>query len=82
MLTTIRTANPDATIICLYGMMGMDSRIYSGISSAITQMSDSKIIYNPISISANNSGANGHPTAAAQEGWANQLVTYINGLNL
>jgi hypothetical protein len=82
MLTTIRTANPDAYIICLYGMMGADGRITSGIMSAVEQMNDNKIVYNPISVVANNSGANGHPTAFAQEGWAMQLADYIKTLSI
>ncbi len=80
MLTTLRSKNPNAYIICLYGMMGNNSVINSGILTAVEQMADDKIIYNPISITANGSGAAGHPSATAQEGWAMQLADYIKTL--
>ena len=82
MLTTIRSKNPNAYVICLYGMMGTNSVIHSGIATAVEQMDDDKIVYNPISITANSSGAAGHPSAYAQEGWATQLASYIKMLSI
>jgi len=82
MLLTIRNNNPNAYIICLYGMMGKNSLIENGIVSAIANVDDNKIVYNPFNIVANTSGANGHPSARAQEEWANQLVDYIKSMEM
>ncbi len=78
MLTLIRTKNPNAKIICLYGMMGTDSVINSGIESAIEGLNDPNIVYNPIAIVANSDGANGHPNTSAQDAWAESLAEYIS----
>ena len=54
----------------------------SGINTAIEQMADDKIIFKPITITANTSGASGHPSATAQAGWADLLVDYIKTMNI
>ncbi len=82
MLTFIRTNNPNAFIICLYGMMGTDNVINSGIRTAIEEMDDDNIVYNPIAITANGAGAGGHPSSLAQENWANSLAEYILSLDI
>ncbi len=82
MLTLIRSKNPNAYIICLFGFSSNDSAVNSGINTAIEQMNDDKIIYNPFALTPNTSGASGHPSATAQAGWAEQLVNYINTMNI
>lgn len=76
-LTYVRQKNPDAYIICLYGMMGKNATISNGIETACKQMNDEKVLYNPFNIIANTSAANGHPSAAAQENWGELLSQYI-----
>lgn len=80
MLALIREKNPDAYIICLYGMMGTDNVIDGGIKTAIKELNDPDIVYNPISIVKNADGANGHPGATAQNSWATALANYISKL--
>ena len=79
-LSYVREKNPNAYIICLYGMMGKNAVIDSGISSACEKMNDEKVVYNPIPIKANNSAANGHPSYVAQMQWGEQLAEYIQNI--
>ena len=80
MLTYVRQKNPDAYIICVYGMMGSNITISSGINMAIQNMNDSRIEF--MTFTANTAGANGHPTAAAGETWAKELAAKIESLTL
>ncbi len=80
MLTLVRSKNPNAYIICLYGMMTQNTTIINGITTAVSQMNDSKIVYNPFTITANTAGSAGHPIYTAQVGWAKQLTDYIKTL--
>ena len=76
----IRAVNPNAHIICLYGMMGSNAVISNAIKSVVSTMTtkgDNKIVYNPIDISANSSGAANHPDVTANVNWANALSAYI-----
>ncbi len=79
-LTFVRQKNPDAYIICLYGMMGKNDKIDKGIVSACEQMNDDKIVYNPFTIVSNTSAANGHPSVIAQADWGSRLSEYIEGV--
>ena len=76
-LEFLRKKNPTAKIICLYGMMGTNSTIDSGIRSAISSLGDDNIVYNPITITANTVGGAGHPSLAAQKTWGDALAEYI-----
>ncbi len=82
LLTLVRQKNPSAKIICVYGAMGVNSTIESGIKTAIENMSDNNIVYNPFEVIENRYGANGHPTAAAQQRNADALALYIKSLQL
>ena len=76
----VREKNPDAYIICLYGMMGKDTTIDSGIRTALNEMSDPKIVYNPFAFEADQNAANGHPCLLAQSVRAESLGNYIESL--
>lgn len=76
-LTYLREKNPDAYIICLYGMMGKNSTIDNGIKTALNEMNDPKIVYNPFAFEADQNAANGHPCLLAQSVWAELLSNYI-----
>ncbi len=80
LLEFVREKNPSAKIICLYGAMGVNSTIESGIKTAIDRMNDDNIVYNPITVLANTQGASAHPTAEAQKTNADALVQYIKSL--
>lgn len=81
-LTYLRQKNPNAYIICLYGMMGKNSVIESGITTAVKNMNDEKIVYNPFQFDANTLGGAGHPSVSAQKIWGNALAQYIQTLNI
>ncbi len=76
-ISSVRKNNPNAYIICLYGMTDNDSSIYHGIESSCEKLNDQKIFFNPFKIIQNNSGANGHPSSFAQSEWGNLLVDFI-----
>lgn len=81
-LTYLRQKNPNAYIICLYGMMGTNATVNVGIQSALTNLNDSKIVYNPFAFEANTSGGAYHPSLSAQQTWGEALATYIKSLNI
>ena len=81
-LETVRANNPNAYIICLYGMMGKASVVDSSIRSAVETLGDAKIVYNPFSVYADLAGANGHPSATAHKEYSEALVKYIKTLEL
>ena len=79
-LTFIRAKNPNAHIVCLYGMMGTNLAISAGIQDAIESMNDSNIVYNPFEFQANTSGGASHPSLSAQKTWGDLLASYITNL--
>lgn len=79
MLTLIRQKNPNAYIVCIYGMMGKNAGIDGGISDAVSAFGDSKVSYiNDWVADAN--GQNGHPHKTAHAGYAEKLASYISNL--
>lgn len=79
MLTLIRQKNPNAYIVCIYGMMGKLAGIDGGIADAVSAFGDSKVSYiNDWVADAN--GQNGHPHKNAHAGYADKLATYISNL--
>ncbi|MBQ8881993.1 MAG: Ig-like domain-containing protein [Clostridia bacterium] len=79
MLTLIRQKNPNAYIVCIYGMMGKLAGIDGGISDAVSAFGDSKVSYiNDWVADAN--GQNGHPHKNAHAGYADKLAAYISNL--
>ncbi len=77
-LTHLREVYPDAYIVCIYGMMGVNNHIEDGIEQAIGEMADEKISYKKFVY--NTSGVNGHPLYTAHAAYAKQLTEYIRGL--
>lgn len=63
LLRSIRAKRPDVPILCVYGMMGIDSDIDTGIANAVNDVmyeGESDIFY--LVLFADNSGYKGHPT--------------------
>lgn len=81
-LKLVREKNPNAFIICLYGMMGKNTTVDTGIQAAVESLADEKIVYNPITIVENFDGAGAHPSLVAQTNWAQMLAEYIRALDL
>ena len=85
LLETVHEKNPNAYIICIYGMMGQNINVTSGINTAISQM---KSKYADIRIdrfmafTENTGGCKGHPVERAQKVWGESLANYISKLNL
>ena len=80
-LTFLREKNPTAYIVCLLGK-GTSSVIEEGVATAVRNMNDSKIVYNPIPFIANGMGGAGHPNLPAQKEWGASLAQYIRTLNI
>lgn len=57
-----------------------NSKVDMGIRTALSNLSDSKIVYNPFTITSNNQGAEYHPNATAQAEWGLALANYINSI--
>ena len=79
-LELIREKNPNAYIICLYGMCSKRNLINNSIQMAIKNLNDEKIIYNPFEIIGDDNGANYHPNSLAHQKWAGELTAYIRTL--
>ena len=79
-LATVREKHPNAHIICLYGMGGVSPLIRTGIQTAIANMADTNIVFNPFEIISDSSGGNNHPGSTAHQTWANDLTAYIQTL--
>lgn len=78
-LTYLREKNPNAYIICIYGMMGADSRITNGIETAIGEMNDEKVVFYS-DYTPDTSAVAYHPSARAQREWGITLAEYIAGI--
>lgn len=78
-LTFVREKRPNARIVCVYGMMGANPQIESGIRKAIEELDDEKITYFS-RFTRNSDGAVGHPSAAAQKKYAETLSEYLREL--
>ena len=84
-LAAVRQQNPQAYIICLYGMMNKNVTIHLGIQGAVEEIikgGDTRIVYNPFAIEQNNLGGINHPNAVAHRQWAEDLTAYIRTLDI
>ena len=77
----VRKNNPNAYIICLYGVAGEHPSVTEGIQMAAALIDD-KVVFNPFEFIPNAAGVNGHPTKEAHTDWATSLAKYIEGLDL
>ncbi len=81
-LTTVREKNPNAYIICLYGMIQKNMGVHNGIRQAVANLADDKIVYNPFTIKEDTNGAIHHPGSQAHKKWAEDLTAYIQTLDI
>lgn len=75
LIDKIRAKNPNAYIVCAYGLMNTDQRIKTGIQSAITACDDEKISYVDIPAGAN--GGSLHPSVTDAVTQSEVLITHI-----
>ena len=81
-LSAVREKNPNAYIICLYGMIQKNMGVHNGIRVAVGNLADDKIVYNPFTIKEDTSGAIHHPGSQAHKKWAEDLTAYIQTLDI
>ena len=77
LLQYIRTKNPNAYILCLYGFMGKQDSVDDGIKKVVEEFNDEKTVYLTSGFFQNGLGANGHPSWYAQQEWGELLAEYI-----
>ena len=78
LLGLIRGRNPDAVIVCVYGMMGVSQNIVTGITQAIENMGDSRIF--SCQLPTNLQGADSHPSAEGAIEQSAVLTEYLQEL--
>ena len=76
LLDDMRTKNPDAYIIWVYGMMRKDYEAsYKAAVEYMNAKGDTRVF--SLEMQPNTDALEGHPSAAAHAEYANQLVTFI-----
>ena len=78
-LVDLRKKYKDASIICSYGMMGVEPNILKGIKEAVELMNDSKI-YALEFVPVNCEALYGHPSKMGHIDGANQLIKFIESI--
>lgn len=77
-LNHLREIYPHAYVVCIYGMMGANTFVESGIQEALETVGDPKMSY--LSFRKNDMGAGAHPGGDAHKLYADQLTEYLRGL--
>ncbi len=77
-LKHLRDIYPDAHVVCIYGMMGINNFVETGIRTALEAVNDPKMSY--LTFRKNDMGAGAHPGGAAHRSYAATLTEYIRGL--
>lgn len=78
LLELIRSKNPSAKIVCVYGMMGVNTAIENGIKQAIAEKGDSTITY--LQLPADQNGADGHPSLEGAKKQSDVLLEYLRDI--
>ncbi len=78
LLELIRSKNPNAKIVCVYGMMTLNNAIEKGIQAAIAQKGDDTISY--LRLPTDNNGADSHPSLEGAKRQSETLLEYLNGI--
>ena len=78
LLTLIRSKNPTAKIVCVYGMMGKNADIETGIQNAIASLADENAGY--LALPSGGHGAEGHPSADDAASQAEVLTNHLKVL--
>ncbi len=78
LLELIRSKNPSAKIVCVYGMMGVNSAIEKGIEQAIEKKGDETISY--LRLPTDQNGADSHPSLEGAKAQSETLLNYLQGI--
>ena len=76
LLDLIRSKNPQAKIVCVYGMMFLNSAVENGIQDAIAQQNDPTITY--LRLPTDTKGADSHPSLEGAKQQSEALLAYLN----
>lgn len=79
-LRLIRRNNPNACIVCIYGIMG--TQLSDTIAEAVTLAGDEKIFYLPLDcqLDEDGIGADWHPSEKSHEKTAQKLSAFLNDI--
>lgn len=77
-LTNLRAKNPNAYIVCAYGMMGTDSRISEAIDNVVAGKADGKISV----LKFSNTGSGAHPLVSGHKTSAAELEAHLRSKNI
>lgn len=78
LLTLIRASNPEAKIVCVYGMMGETPTVKTSFTNAIAALGDANITY--CTLPASTDGGQGHPSVKGAVTEAQTLLEHIRSL--
>ncbi len=78
LLELIRSKNPSAKIVCVYGMMGVNAAVENGIKQAIAEKGDETITY--LQLPTDQKGADGHPSLEGAKKQSDVLLEYLRGI--
>ena len=78
LLDLVRSKNPHAKIVCVYGMMYLNAAIENGIKAAIAQKNDPAITF--LQLPTDNAGADSHPSLDGAKKQSEALTEYLNGI--
>lgn len=78
LLALIREKNPDAHIVCVYGLMNFAASIENGIKKAVEESNDEKIGY--LRLPVGNDGVGQHPSAENAVAQSAALVDHLKTL--
>lgn len=79
MLGGLRTANPDALILCTYGFVSTSQQVKNAIDRAVSEMSDAKIVsYYYTTVKS----TTGHPNVANHRNGANELKAVLENYGI
>ncbi len=76
LIDLVRSKNPHAKIVCVYGMMGVNSSIENGIKAAIEGKNDERITY--LRLPTEQKGADTHPSLEGAKQQGEVLLAYLN----
>lgn len=80
LLQLVRQKNPNAYIVWVYGMMGINATVASGIQAAVNELNDPKISYlplTPLNNALEGTGIGNHPTITSSLNRSYVLTEYI-----
>lgn len=77
-ISALRTANPDAPIICTYGLMGQNATVKNAITAAVDALNDDNVF----TYFYTNNASGGHPLVETHRAGAEELLTFLNSRSL